>query len=76
MLHVVRQAWVLLSRASTGSIARKSSMRASGDAVLPDAEQEEEADDEAEPQIAAGPDANPDVLLDGFKLPEVGSIAV
>ena len=66
-----QQVWGLLSRASTGSIARKSSMRASGDAVLPNAEQEEEADVEAEPQIAAGPDANPDVLLDGFKPPEV-----
>ena len=65
------QSCALLSRASTGSIARKSSMRASGDTVLPDAEQQDEADAEAEPQIAAGPDANPDVLLDGFKPPEV-----
>ena len=64
----------MLSRASTGSIARKPSMRVSGDAAMPDAQEAADTAVEPDAQIAAGPDADPDVLIDGFKPPEVHNV--
>ena len=41
---------------------------------MPDAEEDADTAVEPDAQIAAGPDANPDVLIDGFKPPEVCSV--